>query len=224
MFWLQWSTREVLVGFLEGKRGAETMMRLIRRVAYLLAHFVGVRVQLGLQRLHFPCVLLQLLQLLDQICVCLALWQSVLASAGHSWHQDQSSKYWYGFQFILLSSTVFLSSPTLLYPSSLPNCLPRGLQASASGTKATTFQRQLHYIPQLCNARSLKEISLWTDIRPYGSVSLIEPVTDTGTYRWATHKENLWHHKLPLNLVKFFQEYNSMKKTPTNFLIGKNLI
>lgn len=61
------------MGFLEGKRGAETVVRLIHLVAYLLAHFVGVRVQLGLQRLHFPCVLLQLLQLLDQICVCLAL-------------------------------------------------------------------------------------------------------------------------------------------------------
>lgn len=73
MFWLPWSTREILVGDSEGKREAETLVHLTHLVAYLLAHLVGVRVQLGLQQLHFPCVLLRLLQLLDQICVCLAL-------------------------------------------------------------------------------------------------------------------------------------------------------
>lgn len=61
------------MGDSEGRREAEIVAQFTRLVAYLLAPLVGVRVWPGLRWLHSPCVLLQLLKLLDQTCVCLAL-------------------------------------------------------------------------------------------------------------------------------------------------------
>lgn len=61
------------MGYPEGRKEAETMTWFTCLVSYLLAPLIGVRVWLGLQWLHVPYVLLQLLQVLDQICVCLAL-------------------------------------------------------------------------------------------------------------------------------------------------------
>lgn len=103
---------------------------------------------------------LQLLQLLGQLVICFALQQRVSASAGFLHHQVGRCETLHKFQFILVSSSLYLRVPAcsysthfvLVFPSIFLCC---GLQAPVSGLKTAALKMLVNELPQPSKFKSL---------------------------------------------------------------------